>query len=140
MASRLVAAAVSSSSASSSSRIISRRGLAGVADHRGLDQKVNLWEAPMSPMKWKNGQFVIATTSIWAGLVYGGFELFDGKKEDESEAPQPKKSGNLGLAGGNDYPIASTSSLAAGARRQLFFALRFLLMVAHQMDEETNGN
>ncbi|KAK3141533.1 hypothetical protein QOZ80_4BG0335140 [Eleusine coracana subsp. coracana] len=93
MASRLVAAAAASSSSTSSchlARIISRRGLASGADHPGLE-KVNLWEDPMSPMKWKHGHFVIAAVSIWGAFTYGGFKLFYEKKEIKTEVMVPSK-------------------------------------------------
>ncbi|XP_062215262.1 uncharacterized protein LOC133915893 [Phragmites australis] len=86
MASRLVAAAASSSSAPPLARLISRRRLAGGADPHG-PAKVNLWEDPMSPSKWKEEHFVLASLSMWGGLIYGGFTFFaGGKKENKGEA------------------------------------------------------
>ncbi|RVX08607.1 hypothetical protein CK203_014089 [Vitis vinifera] len=35
-----------------SANLIQRRGLAGAADHHG-PPRVNVWEDPMSPSKWK---------------------------------------------------------------------------------------
>ncbi|KAJ1294702.1 hypothetical protein BS78_01G165800 [Paspalum vaginatum] len=85
MASRLVAAAASSSSASPLARLVSRRRLAGAADGHGSD-KVPLWKDPLSPSKWKEEHFVLASLSGWGLLGYGGFKLFGGKKEDKIEA------------------------------------------------------
>ncbi|XP_062211719.1 uncharacterized protein LOC133912816 [Phragmites australis] len=88
MASRLVAAAASSSSSSASplARLISRRRLAGGADPHG-PAKVNLWQDPMSPSKWKEEHFVLASLSMWGVVMYGGFKIFaGGKKENKNEA------------------------------------------------------
>ncbi|TVU21389.1 hypothetical protein EJB05_31019, partial [Eragrostis curvula] len=79
MASRLFAAAASSSS-SSLARLISRRGLASPAGRRWTAEKVNLWEDPTSPMRWKDGHFVLASVSIWAGIMYIAFS-FRGKEK-----------------------------------------------------------
>ncbi|KAL6599577.1 hypothetical protein ACP70R_045714 [Stipagrostis hirtigluma subsp. patula] len=84
MASRLVAAAASSSSSSPLARLISRRRLAGAADHHG-PAKVNLWEDPMSPSKWKEEHFVLASLAMWGGIIYGGLKAFTGKKENKTE-------------------------------------------------------
>ncbi|CAL4952250.1 unnamed protein product [Urochloa decumbens] len=82
MASRLVAAAASSSSSAPSlmgmARLISRRGLAGGADGYDYDYyKMNLWENPTRPMSWKRSHFLVATLTVWGGLMYGGCKLFD---------------------------------------------------------------
>ncbi|KAF2940015.1 hypothetical protein DAI22_03g240200 [Oryza sativa Japonica Group] len=58
MASRLVAAAAASSSSSPLARLVSRRGLAGAADHHG-PPKVNIWQEPMNPANWKEEQVSI---------------------------------------------------------------------------------
>nr|ACG30863.1 hypothetical protein [Zea mays]ACG31954.1 hypothetical protein [Zea mays] len=92
MASRLVAAAASSSSLSSASplaRLISRRGLAGAADGHG-SAKVPLWKDPLSPSKWKEEHFVLASLSMWGVIFYGGYKLFSGKKETKTEAASPQ--------------------------------------------------
>jgi len=89
MASRLVAAAAAASSSSSSSplaRLVSRRRLAGAADGHGSD-KVPMWKDPLSPSKWKEEHFVLASLSMWGGLIYGGYKFFaGGKKEEKPEA------------------------------------------------------
>uniref|UniRef100_A0ACD5X6S3 Uncharacterized protein n=1 Tax=Avena sativa TaxID=4498 RepID=A0ACD5X6S3_AVESA len=85
MASRLVAAAASSSSSSYPlARLISRRRLAGAADHHG-STKVNMWQEPMNPGNWKEEHFVLASLAMWGGLIYGGLKLVGGKKEDKTE-------------------------------------------------------
>ncbi|RCV42008.1 hypothetical protein SEVIR_9G179100v4 [Setaria viridis] len=85
MASRLVAAAASSTS-SPLARLVSRRGLAGAADGHG-PAKVPLWKDPMSPSKWKEEHFVLASLSMWGAVIYGGIKFFTGgKKEDKAEA------------------------------------------------------
>ncbi|CAK9152131.1 unnamed protein product [Ilex paraguariensis] len=42
----------STRSSTQSSSLIQRRGLAGAADHHG-PPRVNCWQDPMSPSKWK---------------------------------------------------------------------------------------
>ncbi|KAM0928756.1 hypothetical protein ACQ4PT_001972 [Festuca glaucescens] len=86
MASRLLAAAASSSSSSSPlARLISRRRLAGAADHHG-STKVNMWQEPMNPGNWKEEHFVLASLAMWGGIIYGGLKAFSGgKKEVKTE-------------------------------------------------------
>ncbi|KAG2547679.1 hypothetical protein PVAP13_9KG115500 [Panicum virgatum] len=81
MASRLVAAAASSSS-SPLARLVSRRRLAGAADGHG-SAKVPMWKDPLSPSKWKEEHFVLASLSMWGGLIYGGYKFFAGGKKEE---------------------------------------------------------
>ncbi|CAD6213465.1 unnamed protein product [Miscanthus lutarioriparius] len=96
MASRLAAAAASSStSASPLARLISRRGLAGAADGHG-PAKVPLWKDPLSPSKWKEEHFVLASLSMWGALIYGGFKLFGGKNEDKTEQMLRKSGKTIG--------------------------------------------
>ncbi|KAG6738044.1 hypothetical protein POTOM_059583 [Populus tomentosa] len=38
--------------------LIHRRGLAGAADHHG-PQRINCWQDPMSPSKWKEEHFLV---------------------------------------------------------------------------------
>ncbi|XP_039124155.1 uncharacterized protein LOC120260682 [Dioscorea cayenensis subsp. rotundata] len=79
------AAAISrSSSRASSAKLIPHRGLAGGGDHHG-PPKVNFWEDPLSPSKWKEEHFVLVSLSGWGLLIYGGFKLFGGKKEKKEE-------------------------------------------------------
>ncbi|CAN6292815.1 unnamed protein product, partial [Urochloa humidicola] len=85
MASRLVAAAASASSTSPLARLVSRRGLAGAADGHG-PAKVPMWKDPMSPSKWKEEHFVLASLSMWGAVFYGGYNFFaGGKKEAKPE-------------------------------------------------------
>ncbi|XP_028808455.1 uncharacterized protein LOC114763026 [Neltuma alba] len=64
--------------------LIQRRGLAGAADHHG-PPKVNCWQDPMNPSKWKEEHFVIVSLSGWGLLFFGGYKFFTrgkGKKEE----------------------------------------------------------
>ncbi|XP_017701263.1 uncharacterized protein LOC103719332 [Phoenix dactylifera] len=63
---------------------IPRRGLASGGDHHG-PPKVNIWEDPLSPSKWKEEHFVLASLSGWGLLGYGGYKLFGGKAEKKEE-------------------------------------------------------
>ncbi|KAK8698636.1 hypothetical protein V6N13_114747 [Hibiscus sabdariffa] len=64
--------------------LIPRRGLAGAADHHG-PPKVNCWQDPMSPSKWKEEHFVIVSLSGWGLLFYSGYKFFTkGKKEENT--------------------------------------------------------
>ncbi|XP_048235379.1 uncharacterized protein LOC8277662 isoform X2 [Ricinus communis] len=76
--------ASSSSSTSQASSLIHRRGLAGGGDHHG-PPKVNFWEDPMSPSKWKEEHFVIISLTGWGLLFYGGYKFFTGGKKDKEE-------------------------------------------------------
>ncbi|XP_020257807.1 uncharacterized protein LOC109834240 [Asparagus officinalis] len=59
-------------------------GLAGAADHHG-PPRINIWEDPMSPSKWKEEHFVLASLSGWGLLIYGGFKVFGGKNDKKDE-------------------------------------------------------
>ncbi|KAG6385129.1 hypothetical protein SASPL_153957 [Salvia splendens] len=74
----------SSSSASRAAVLVPRRGLAGSADPHG-PPKVNIWEDPMSPSKWKEEHFVIASLTGWFTLFYGAYKAFSGGKKDKAE-------------------------------------------------------
>uniref|UniRef100_A0A7C8YQK0 Uncharacterized protein n=1 Tax=Opuntia streptacantha TaxID=393608 RepID=A0A7C8YQK0_OPUST len=93
MATRIAAAArqaacitriSSQHSSAQSSNLIHRRGLAGAADHHG-PPKVNCWQDPMSPSKWKEEHFVIVSLSGWGLLIFGGYKLFAGGKGNKQE-------------------------------------------------------
>ncbi|XP_058211027.1 uncharacterized protein LOC131323319 [Rhododendron vialii] len=72
-------------SGSQAANLIQRRGLAGGGDHHG-PPKVNFWEDPLSPSKWKEEHFVIVSLAGWGTLFYGGYKFFTkGKKEDKEE-------------------------------------------------------
>ncbi|KAK4796794.1 hypothetical protein SAY86_029120 [Trapa natans] len=92
MASTLATAAARRLAALSSPRmsgqvgnLSQRRGLAGAAEHHG-SPKVNCWQDPMSPSKWKEEHFVIISLSGWGLLIFGGYKFFTsgkGKKEEK---------------------------------------------------------
>ncbi|KAI4319815.1 hypothetical protein MLD38_033369 [Melastoma candidum] len=65
-------------------RFSQRRGFAGAADHHG-PPKVNIWEDPMSPSKWKEEHFVIASLTGWGIIIFGGYKMFSGGKKDKKE-------------------------------------------------------
>ncbi|KAH8480078.1 hypothetical protein Peur_063067 [Populus x canadensis] len=66
--------------------LIHRRGLAGAADHHG-PPRINCWQDPMSPSKWKEEHFVIVSLSGWGVLIYGGYKFFTGGKSNKEEKP-----------------------------------------------------
>ncbi|EYU26107.1 hypothetical protein ABFS82_08G111100 [Erythranthe guttata] len=70
------------SSAVRPSSLISRRGLAGAADHHG-PPKVNCWSKPSDPANWKEEHFVIVSLTGWGVLIFGGYKLFAGGKKEE---------------------------------------------------------
>ncbi|XP_021901101.1 uncharacterized protein LOC110817020 [Carica papaya] len=62
-----------------------RRGLAGAAEHHG-PPKVNCWQDPMNPAKWKEEHFVIVSLSGWGLLFFGGYKFFTrGKGKNEEK-------------------------------------------------------
>ncbi|KAK2975333.1 hypothetical protein RJ640_004533, partial [Escallonia rubra] len=72
----------SAASSSQAAILIHRHGLASGGDHRG-PPKVNFWEDPLSPSKWKEEHFVIVSLGGWGLLFYGGYKfLMEGKKEE----------------------------------------------------------
>ncbi|KAA8526426.1 hypothetical protein F0562_008371 [Nyssa sinensis] len=71
-------------SAAQAATLIQRRGLAGAADHHG-PLKVNFWQDPMSPSKWKEEHFVIVSLSGWGLLLFGGYKFFTGGKKNKEE-------------------------------------------------------
>ncbi|KAK9997180.1 hypothetical protein SO802_021866 [Lithocarpus litseifolius] len=73
-----------SSPQSSSPHLIHRRGLAGAADPHG-PPRVNIWQDPLSPSKWKEEHFVIASLSGWGLLFFSGYKLFSGGKDKKEE-------------------------------------------------------
>ncbi|KAK9938236.1 hypothetical protein M0R45_014988 [Rubus argutus] len=72
------------SSLKSAASLVHRRGLAGGADHHG-PPKVNFWEAPLSPSKWKQNHFVIASLAGCGLLFYGGYKFYTGDKNDKKD-------------------------------------------------------
>ncbi|XP_034900748.1 uncharacterized protein [Populus alba] len=66
--------------------LVHRRGLSGAADHHG-PPRINCWQDPMSPSKWKEEHFVIVSLSGWGVLIYGGYKFFTGGKSNKEEKP-----------------------------------------------------
>ncbi|KAJ8425322.1 hypothetical protein Cgig2_018939 [Carnegiea gigantea] len=65
--------------------LIHRRGLAG--DHGHGPPKVNFWQDPLHPSRWKEEHFVIVSLAGWGAVFYGGYKFFTrGKKEKRDEA------------------------------------------------------
>ncbi|KAA8524473.1 hypothetical protein F0562_010896 [Nyssa sinensis] len=54
------------------------------ADHHG-PPKVNFWQDPMSPSKWKEEHFVIVSLSGWGLLFFGSYKFFTGGKKNKEE-------------------------------------------------------
>ncbi|KAI8558621.1 hypothetical protein RHMOL_Rhmol04G0110200 [Rhododendron molle] len=98
-----VARLSSSPSAARATSLVQRRGLAGAAgtspplsspdldatvnrctDHHG-PPKVNVWQDPLSPSKWKEEHFVIVSLSGWGLLFFGGYKFFTGGKKNKEE-------------------------------------------------------
>ncbi|KAM7492281.1 hypothetical protein LguiA_035202 [Lonicera macranthoides] len=74
----------SSKPAAQAASLVQRRGLSGAADHHG-PPKVNFWQDPMSPSKWKEEHFVIVSLSGWGLLFFSGYKFFTGGKKNEEE-------------------------------------------------------
>ncbi|GLJ34619.1 hypothetical protein SUGI_0696300 [Cryptomeria japonica] len=53
------------------------------SEHHG-PPKVNFWEDPMSPSKWKEEHFVLISLAGWGALIYGSYKFFTGGKKDKS--------------------------------------------------------
>ncbi|KAK4576566.1 hypothetical protein RGQ29_027206 [Quercus rubra] len=52
--------------------------------------KVNFWQDPLSPSKWKEEHFVIASLTGWGLLFYGGYKFFTkGKNSKKEEVGEP---------------------------------------------------
>ncbi|XVE92813.1 hypothetical protein REPUB_Repub01dG0134800 [Reevesia pubescens] len=84
VAARRAATVARTPAPSQAASLIARRGLAGAADHHG-PPKVNCWQDPMSPSKWKEEHFVIVSLTGWGLLFFGGYKLATrgkGKKEE----------------------------------------------------------
>ncbi|XP_028779879.1 uncharacterized protein LOC114736265 [Neltuma alba] len=75
-----------------SASLVHRRGLAGGGDHHGTP-KVNFWQDPMHPSKWKEEHFAIVSLTGCGLLCYGGYKYFTGgndKKEEKAGEPSHK--------------------------------------------------
>ncbi|PON80566.1 hypothetical protein PanWU01x14_001220 [Parasponia andersonii] len=53
-------------------------------DHHG-PPRVNFWQDPLSPSKWKEEHFVIVSLSGWGLLIFGGYKFFTGGKGKKEE-------------------------------------------------------
>ncbi|CAI8616010.1 unnamed protein product [Vicia faba] len=73
---------ITASASKSPIQLVHRRGLAGAADPHATP-RVDIWKDPLSPSKWKEEHFVIASLTGWAVLIYGGYKLFSGGKKEE---------------------------------------------------------
>ncbi|KAL5581914.1 hypothetical protein UlMin_014356 [Ulmus minor] len=72
-----------SRTSSQAANLVQRRGLAGAADPHG-PPRVNVWQDPLSPSKWKEEHFVLVSLSGWGLLIYGGYKFFTkGSKKEE---------------------------------------------------------
>ncbi|XVF04101.1 hypothetical protein REPUB_Repub05bG0052800 [Reevesia pubescens] len=89
-----------------SSTLIPRRGLAsGGGDHHG-PPKVNFWEDPMNPSKWKEEHFVIVSLTGCGLLFYGGYKYFiSGKNEAKKEEVGTVKSSNRAVRKSSKYYV-----------------------------------
>ncbi|KAL6287511.1 hypothetical protein ACE6H2_011901 [Prunus campanulata] len=74
----------SARTSSQASNLIQRRGLAGAADHHG-PSRVNVWQDPLSPSKWKEEHFVIVSLSGWGLFIFGAYKFFTGGKGKKEE-------------------------------------------------------
>ncbi|KAL1346142.1 hypothetical protein HN51_019866 [Arachis hypogaea] len=70
--------------------LLHRRGMAGGGDPHG-PPKVNMWEDPTSPSRWKEEHFVLVSLAGWGAFIYGTYKFFTrgkGNKEEKvGEAP-----------------------------------------------------
>ncbi|KAI5662699.1 hypothetical protein M9H77_22022 [Catharanthus roseus] len=73
-----------SSISTAQASLIQRRGFAAGGDHHG-PPKVNFWQDPMSPSKWKEEHFVIVTLTGWGLAFFGAYKFFTGGKKDTKE-------------------------------------------------------
>ncbi|BFG25377.1 hypothetical protein CerSpe_116510 [Prunus speciosa] len=55
-----------------------------LADHHG-PPRVNVWQDPLSPSKWKEEHFVIVSLSGWGLLIFWGYKFFTGGKGKKEE-------------------------------------------------------
>ncbi|XVE80216.1 hypothetical protein DITRI_Ditri14bG0121900 [Diplodiscus trichospermus] len=82
--------------------LIHRRGLAGrgggtllshlhhhfvsmITKSSTWTSKVNFWQDPLSPSKWKEEHFVIVSLTGWGLLFYGGYKYFIRDKKEEKK-------------------------------------------------------
>ena len=72
------------SSTPQASALIHLHGLVGGGDHHG-PPKVNFWQDPINPSKWKEEHFVIVSLTGWGLLLFGGYKFFTRGKKDNKE-------------------------------------------------------
>ncbi|KAF5478729.1 hypothetical protein F2P56_005267 [Juglans regia] len=71
--------------------LLHRRGLARGGDHQG-PPKVNFWQDPLHPSRWKEEHFVIVSLAGWGLLFYGGYKFFTkGKKNKKRRSESWRK-------------------------------------------------
>ncbi|KAM7277830.1 hypothetical protein ACFE04_004964 [Oxalis oulophora] len=83
----------SSPKSAASLLVLPRRGLSTAAGAAGSEHpgvpKVNFWEDPMHPSKWKRDQFVIVYTAGFGLLSYGAYKYyFEDKYKDKNQEMQ----------------------------------------------------
>ncbi|XP_021726036.1 uncharacterized protein LOC110693208 isoform X2 [Chenopodium quinoa] len=82
---------LSSSKLAGAPPFIQRRGFSSGGDHHG-PPKVNFWQDPLSPSRWKEEQFVIVSLAGWGTLFYGSYKFFvRDKKEKKDEVNKLEK-------------------------------------------------
>ncbi|GAA0154050.1 hypothetical protein LIER_12141 [Lithospermum erythrorhizon] len=75
-----------SSSPHAPSSLIQRRTFSASADGHHGPQRINIWQDPMSPSKWKEEQFVLVSLFGWGLLFTGAYKFFTrGKKNDDKK-------------------------------------------------------
>eukprot|EP00250_Pteridium_aquilinum_P008196 c17759_g1_i1 orf=101-385(+) len=61
------------------------------ADHHG-PPKINFWQDPMSPSKWKEEHFVLISLAGWGLFGFGVYKAFSGLKAKAPEKEEVKAS------------------------------------------------
>ncbi|KAI4321886.1 hypothetical protein MLD38_035214 [Melastoma candidum] len=76
---------MATSSSHAGLRRLHQRGLATSAARQG-PPKLNFWDDPLHPSKWKDEHFVVVSVAGWSLLFYGGYWYYiKGKNEDKQE-------------------------------------------------------
>ncbi|PQM39093.1 uncharacterized protein Pyn_23340 [Prunus yedoensis var. nudiflora] len=76
----------SARTSSQASNLIQRRGLAGAAGKpSSWTPRVDVWQDPLSPSKWKEEHFVIVSLSGWGLFIFGAYNFFTGGKGKKEE-------------------------------------------------------
>nr|WGV38211.1 WRKY [Loropetalum chinense var. rubrum] len=58
--------------------------MSSAEDHHG-PPRINCWQDPMSPSKWKEEHFVIVSLTGWGLVFFGGYKFFTGGKGKKEE-------------------------------------------------------